>query len=131
MSDVRFVDNSSQALTAILHLRDVAITESAIHAEEKCVRLCPVDTGHLRASINYRTHIQNDGEQRPDGLDGLADDGEAVIGTNVEYAPHVEYGTRFQRAQPFMRNGIDAALPGIRTIFKRRLGDVDVRQGGV
>jgi len=29
------------------------------------------------------------------------------IGTNLEYAPFVEFGTKFQNAQPFLRNAYD------------------------
>lgn len=125
---VKFEDLTPQALQAILKQRDIALTESSMHMEAECVRRCPVDTGHLKGSINFRT--SQGGGNRPDGMSGKPVAGDAVIGTNVEYAPHVEYGTKFQRAQPFMRRGAEAALPGIRMIFNRRLGEVDVRSGG-
>lgn len=53
----------------------------------------PVDTGLLRGSINHR--VEGD---------------TAIVGTNVEYAPYQEYGTRRFRpgvGQPFMRPAID------------------------
>lgn len=46
---------------------------------------CPVDTGQLRASITHE--VSN--------LQG-------VVGTNVEYAPFVEFGTSKQRPQPYL-----------------------------
>jgi len=52
---------------------------------------CPVDTGRLRNSI---THERNDEE------------GQVQIGSNVEYAPYVEYGTSRMRAQPFLEPAI-------------------------
>ena len=52
--------------------------------------LVPVDTGNLRASI-----ISEPGET-----------GHITIGTNVHYAPHVEFGTVKMGAQPFLRPGI-------------------------
>ena len=53
-------------------------------------KLCPVDTGRLRASI-----------QAVEGEDAR---GPYVdVGTNVEYGPHVEYGTVHSPAQPYMR----------------------------
>ena len=52
---------------------------------------CPVDTGRLRNSI---THERNDKE------------GYVQVGTNVEYAPYVEYGTSRQSAQPYLTPAI-------------------------
>lgn len=51
----------------------------------------PVQTGRLRQSIG----IQKVG------------DGHYRVGTSVSYAPFVEYGTRHQRAQPFMRPAVE------------------------
>ena len=56
-------------------------------AEGYAKMLCPVDTGRLRNSI---THQVNDSEKA------------VYIGTNVEYAPHVELGTYKASAQPFL-----------------------------
>jgi phage gpG-like protein len=47
-----------------------------VHAD--AVERCPVDTGRLRQSLKIIK----------------TDDKEAIVGTNVDYAPHVEYGTR-------------------------------------
>lgn len=49
--------------------------------------LCPVRTGHLRASI--KVVKLSDGGYR--------------IGTDVNYAVYVEFGTRYMHAQPFLR----------------------------
>jgi len=68
----------------------VAILRAAIQVERNAKRLCPVDTGRLRSSISH--DLGRDGR----GLVGS-------VGTNVEYAPHVEFGTRYMRAQPFLR----------------------------
>lgn len=59
-------------------------------------RLCPVDTGRLRSSITMV--LESDSE-------GLY----AVVGTNVDYAEHVEFGTSTQRPQPFLRPALKAA----------------------
>jgi phage gpG-like protein len=44
--------------------------------EDKAKQLCPVDTGRLRASIQHKI---------------LPEELAVVIGTNVPYAPYVEY----------------------------------------
>lgn len=46
-----------------------------------------VRTGRLKGSISH-SH----------------DDENAYIGTNVEYAPYVEFGTKHMAARPFLRN---------------------------
>lgn len=80
-----------------------AMLRLVLKAEASAKRRCPVDTGRLRSSINHRV------EQEGDNIVG-------IIGTNVEYAPHVEFGTRNAdnsvRTEPagFLRGGIDEAL---------------------
>lgn len=65
-----------------------ALEEIGVTAENYAAKLCPVDTGRLRASIS---HI-------------IAPDEQAVyIGTNVEYAQAVELGTSKQEAQPYLK----------------------------
>lgn len=66
------------------------LLRSVTRIEGDAKRLCPVDTGRLRASITHA--IDHD----PRGLVG-------VVGTDVDYAPHVELGTTHAGAQPFLR----------------------------
>jgi len=68
----------------------------ALQVDRAAKQLCPVDTGRLRSSIT--NEIGQDG-------DGLV----ATIGTNVEYAPHVELGTSKMAAQPFLLPALEAA----------------------
>jgi len=72
------------------------LARRAIKVERAAKRLAPVDTGRLRSSV---THELGSDEQ------GLV----ARIGTNVDYAPHLEYGTRRMRARPFLRPALGAA----------------------
>lgn len=74
--------------------RDLA--RRALRVDAAAKRLCPVDTGRLRSSIGWRLAV--------DGR-GLA----AFVGTDVSYAPHVEFGTYRMRAQPFLRPALRAA----------------------
>jgi HK97 gp10 family phage protein len=67
-----------------------AISKAAVRIERVAKQLCPVDTGRLRSSITRE--VGRDGR-------GLY----ATVGTNVEYAPYVELGTRFMGARPFLR----------------------------
>jgi HK97 gp10 family phage protein len=52
--------------------------------------LAPVDSGLLRNS--FSAYMESDEE--------------GIVGTNVEYAPYVEYGTKRQAAQPTLRPAV-------------------------
>jgi HK97 gp10 family phage protein len=72
------------------------LAAAAVKVERQAKRLSPVDTGRLRNSITW--------ELRTDAR-GLY----AAVGTNVEYAPYVEFGTSKMSAQPFLRPALTAA----------------------
>jgi HK97 gp10 family phage protein len=74
-------------------LMDVIMTgvkKAGILVQGRAKKATPVDTGLLRNSLSERT-------QRVDDVTVLGQ-----IGTNVEYAPNVEFGTSKQRAQPYL-----------------------------
>lgn len=71
------------------------LARRAIQVEGAAKRLCPVDTGNLRSSITW--------EMARDA-DGLV----AMVGSNVEYAAAVEFGSRHAPAQPFLRPALEA-----------------------
>lgn len=60
----------------------------------------PVDTGRLKGSI--MTDTSNSGGSFT-----------VEVGTDVEYSPHVEYGTINQGAQPFLNPSFDQMAPKI------------------
>lgn len=68
--------------------RDLIRAGLAVQSEAR--KLCPVDTGRLRASI---VSVPSKDSRGP----------YVDVGTNVDYAPFVEYGTQHSPAQPFMR----------------------------
>lgn len=65
--------------------RHLALEAQAVR--NRALRLAPVDTGRLRQSVSVQQTVP------------LV----FRVGTNVEYAPHVEFGTRKMRARPFLR----------------------------
>lgn len=71
---------------------------------------CPVLTGNLRGSIN------------PALFSDIATKEMGVrIGTPIEYAPYVEYGTSKQSAQPFLRPAVLDNLDRIDKLFAKAL----------
>jgi HK97 gp10 family phage protein len=69
-----------------------------------------VDTGRLRASITHRVEM---------------DSGEAVayVGTNVKYAPYLEFGTSRMAARPFMVPAIERNREWIKDKLKSVVKD--------
>jgi len=70
---------------------DGAVQKTALQVERSAKQRAPVDTGNLRASI----------QTVPDGL------AQRLVGTNVEYAPHVEFGTQPHAITPTDAEGSD------------------------
>lgn len=62
-----------------------SIQGAGIDCEALAKQACPVDTGRLRSSIHYD----------PGNLS-------CTVGTNVNYAQYVEFGTYKMVAQPFL-----------------------------
>jgi phage gpG-like protein len=80
--------------------------------ETQAKELVPVDTGNLKGSITHR-------------VDGDA----AIVGTNVEYAEHVEYGTSRMAERSYLRAAIDAMRKKL-TVFFKQLVQEEVRKRG-
>lgn len=91
MATIKMIDYSPEVISKLKSRIPVILEALGIEAEGNAVdeitRMGAVDTGRLRGSI---THA-HDGEN-------------AYIGTNVEYAPYVEFGTSKMAARPFLRN---------------------------
>lgn len=88
--DFKFENNSKKVMEQISKAVLKGITEVCLLVEGQAKVLATVDTGQLRDSITHR--VANEG-------------GELVgeVGTPTEYAPYIEYGTMYQKAQPFLR----------------------------
>lgn len=83
-------DNTGEFASALAAALRNATEQCGLICEGYAKKECPVDTGYLRNSITHETSV-----------DGTAY--AAVIGTNTEYAKHVEMGTSKQRAQPYLK----------------------------
>ena len=77
MVEIKNVDKLVAKLDNLSKVQlEQALNKACLIVENEAKKLCPVDTGQLRGSI---THEVAEKEGR--------------VGTNVEYAPYVEYGT--------------------------------------
>lgn len=93
------------------------IEELAIEASSNAKALCPVDGGQLRNSIQYKI-TKPSGKVIEAGLNDspganaaptslVPEKNKGILVATAPYAPYVEYGTRFQRPQSFMRAALD------------------------
>ncbi len=85
------------------HTREQAskMIHSATLAIEGQAKLnAPYKTGLLRRSITHEVSEL-----------------EGAVGTNVEYAEHQEYGTRYMDAQPYLRPAVDEIAGRIRRMW--------------
>ena len=74
----------------------------------------PVDTGRLRNSLAWEIDAS--------GLN-------AVVGTNVSYAPFLEFGTRFMPAQPYLFPALEAERRTFARAMNQAVGRV-LREAG-
>ena len=86
---------------------DAALTKAGIIIEGAAVGLAPRDTGRLIGSLTWRTSSAESSLSGGAGADDrVSKPGRKWllhVGTNVHYAPHLEYGTRKMAKRPFLR----------------------------
>jgi HK97 gp10 family phage protein len=92
------------------------VMRSALKVQAGAKARCPVDTGRLRGSIAV--------EIEEGGLG-------ASVGTNVHYAPFVEFGTSRMRARPYLFPAWEEERGPFIEALRRELGAEFVRAGRV
>jgi HK97 gp10 family phage protein len=85
---------------------DKALFKAGLVVERSAKQIVPVDTGRLRASIATRLVPGN-----------------AEVGTRVEYAKFVEFGTNRQRPQPYLQPALINNQDQIKLILHTGLVD--------
>lgn len=99
-------DNFDRFRRASKEQRERALDAVGQYAKGEARLRSPVDTGHLRENIEYKS-----------------DDKQAIIGTDVEYGVYVEKGTRKMDAQPYITPAVEENQHNINTLFERYLDD--------
>lgn len=84
-------------------------------------------TGRLRGSITYATAKKTGNVESPataqDKIKVSAKNNEVYIGTNVEYASYVEFGTSKMKARPYLRPAIEDHIDDYKKIAEQYLTD--------
>ena len=103
-------------------LRDRSTFEIGLVVEGQAKQLTPVKTGRLAGSITTQSSTKGttpDGEAlSSDVIQKPASESEVLVGTPVDYAPYVEYGTVRSDAQPFLRPALNMAYGKVPSIVK-------------
>jgi len=76
------------------------VRSATIAVEQQAKQLKAVDTGALRRSITHNVS----------GLYG-------EVGTSMEYAPYIEYGTYRTPKQPYLRPALDSVAKQLRNLW--------------
>lgn len=93
-------DNTNAVLAKADELVKKKLELASLLVERSAKENCPVKTGTLRRSITRRV-----GKRK------------ARVGSNVEYAPFVEMGTRKMPAQPYLRPALESNRDRIKRLF--------------
>jgi len=89
------------------------IEKAVIIVEGNAKDLCPVDTGRLRSSI---THEVKSSKEKHTGK----------VGSNVDYAPYVEFGTSRMAGRHYLFGGLKNSRKNIINLIKRAIKKVKV-----
>lgn len=87
-AEVKMTSNRKELEAELKKAVERALEAVGLTAEAYAKLDCPVDTGRLRNSISHAVDVNEEA---------------AYIGTNVEYAPYVEYGTSRMKPQPYLK----------------------------
>ena len=104
--EVKVTSNREEAIKAKDEAVARALETIGLVAERYAKGYAPVDTGRLRNSITH---------------EAVPDEGAVYIGSNVEYAPYQEFGTRYQSGTPFLRPAVENHLDEYKGIVESEL----------
>lgn len=136
MAKVKIVKNNIPEVLNEVEKRKHKILEMiGAKAEGYVKALTPVDTGLLRNSITYAVggespsiseYSDNSGEVKGtySGTEGEKGDGCVYIGTNVEYAPYVEFNEKANHPTGkahFLRDGIQNNMNEFKKIIETEM----------
>ena len=104
---VDYKDNSDEVLRAMESAKKTALEAIGLVAETYAKKETPVDTGRLRNSITNT--VKNDA---------------AYIGTNVEYAPFVEFGSSRNKAHHMLKKAATEHTDEYKSLIRRAFENV-------
>lgn len=83
---------------------------SGVLVAQRATKKSPIDTGRLKRSITH---------SMPKQTGKLAY--QVDVGTNVEYAPFQEFGTKFMKEQPYLRPALEESREDIKKLIAKNI----------
>ena len=127
MADNDYDKALDNAIETVLTKTGIAIAGDAIARANRFV-----DTGRLRGSITWAVEDERSHPKSPatnsDKVSRPYRKWTLHIGSNVEYAEHVEYGTYKMAAQPYLRPAYMRHRPTVRRLLKKSVHEA-LRRG--
>lgn len=108
MSDVIFTSRADEVLKELDGAIELALEAIGMTAETYAKQETPVDTGRLRNSMSHTVQPSENA---------------VYIGSNVEYAPYIELGTRNIRARNMLRNAATQHSDEYKQLTKQALNN--------
>lgn len=134
MSNFKMTSHKNEVLDELDLKIEIALEKIGLRAETHAKEKCTVDTGLLRNSITHALdgestaiseYKDNAGKQKGAYRGNAPKESSGkrvvIIGTNVEYAPYVEYGTSKQKAQPYLKPAVTNHVDEYKKIVKSTL----------
>lgn len=124
ITQVKVISHKDEVITQTDLAVEKALFTVGLQAEKYAKGFAPVDTGRLRNSINFATHNfagSGGGGSKPHGNPNK---GLVCIGTNVEYAPYQEFGTKYQSGTKFLRPAIENHISEYKSIMDEIMSDM-------
>lgn len=100
------LEDLEKRLKKNVNMSDVkkVVKQNGAELQSKVQENAPVDTGNLKRSIEL----------------GIEDSGfTAKVSPTAEYAPYIEYGTRFMEAQPYLRPALNEQKEQFKSDMKK------------
>ena len=117
-------DNTDKVIKAMEEATKTALMAGITDMQEQAVELAPIKTGNLKGSLSWTVGGEVGGVTSPatasDGVNATRETDTAYLGTNVEYAIYMEYGTsKIPGGRPFLIPAFDARKKYTPEIMKK------------
>jgi HK97 gp10 family phage protein len=112
-ASVTFKNHTDEALTGVGKAISTAVQKSLAVMERNIKVNTPIRSGTLARSITQRLNTPFDGDIFTAPL---------VDGKEIDYAIHVEYGTKYMAPRAMFRKGVAQSEKKIEQIFNDELG---------
>ena len=119
---------------AVDQAKDRVLEAAGIAVAGQAAQLIHNITGRLAGSISWAVRgkesgvnqFDSEGTAKPgDHVSTPTDKDECFVGTNVEYAEHLEYGTlRMQSGRPYLRPAVRVMKPKIKRYWENSMREV-------